>query len=405
MENKKIFGALFLLCLLLCQAKPASAQDELEYPDFKGIIVESEDETSTKVKFNFRMQSRMDLSSINSEDLSPTELLFRIRRLRLKASGHLLNPRLKFKVELGFAPDDVDGLPVDLATSIYDAYIQYALYPNLGIRFGQFKLPGNRERVISSMSLAFIDRSILNSAYNIDRDAGLMLLFEENIGQAQFHYMAALTNGEGPNFLSYSMGPTNEELNLAITQRVEFLPFGEFEDGGDYFEADLLREETPKLSIGAGYSHNNDAIRLRGQRSGLLYEPRTINTTFADLMFKYQGWSLLAEYMKKDAENPVTIGPDQEERAVRNGDGYMIQGGYVWPSMWGLTARYAETTPHFEVNTLFYNAETEARIGLSKYIRGHRIKVQSDIGYLSDKGLPVDTEGFWEWRFQVELGL
>jgi hypothetical protein len=42
--------------------------------------------------------------------------------------------------------------------------------------FGQTKLPGNNQRVVSSGSLEFTDRTINNSRFNIDRDFGLFLI-------------------------------------------------------------------------------------------------------------------------------------------------------------------------------------------------------------------------------------
>ena len=407
---KHLKTVLVAACLFLALGHfPATGQKKLKYPEFKGIVFKSEDETSAKIQFNARIQNRMDLSSEGSEDFSPTEILFRTRRMRLKAKGFLVDPRLTFKLELAFSRNDLSEQLGASGNILYDAYMQYALTPSLDVRFGQFKVPGNRERVVSSGDLALVDRSILNSAFNLDRDIGVMIKFEKNLGTVPFAYYGMISNGEGRNILSTDLEPNkNNQLDLAITQRVEILPLGAFEDGGDYFEADLLREETPKISIGAGYTHNDDAVRARGQRSSLLYEPRHINTRFADLIFKYQGWSFMGEYMRvRTPENPVTSDNNGNRRAVRTGEGYMLQAGYVWPSMWGLTGRFSETTPSEEVyNEIYslYNAETETRIGVSKYIRGHRIKVQSDIGYLTEKDFGVDDQEYWEWRFQVEIG-
>lgn len=417
MKHFKPGFAAVLLLFFIGNALPAAAQKKLNYQDFKGIVFKTEDEKSAKIQFNARMQNRIDLSSEGSEDFSPTEILFRTRRMRLKAKGSLIDPRLTFKIELAFSRDDLSEQLGASGNILYDAYMQYAFTPSLAVRFGQFKVPGNRERVVSSGDLALVDRSILNSAFNLDRDIGVMVMFEKDLGPTRFGYFGMVSNGEGRNILSTNIDLNeNQQLDLAITQRVEFLPLGPFEDGGDYFEADLLREESPKLSIGAGYTHNDDAIRARGQRSALLYEPRNINTRFADVIFKYQGWSLMGEYMMVSTpKNPITEVPANPEnpngeklrRAVRTGDGYMIQAGYVWPSMWGITGRFSETIPSNEVyNELYslYNAETEARLGVSKYIRGHRIKVQSDIGYLTEQKFGADDDEYWEWRFQVELG-
>ena len=55
-------------------------------------------------------------------------------------------------------------------------------YPkNFEIWFGQGKLPGNRERVISSGNLQQVDRSLLNSLFTIDRDFGFQLRHHFNI--------------------------------------------------------------------------------------------------------------------------------------------------------------------------------------------------------------------------------
>jgi hypothetical protein len=48
-------------------------------------------------------------------------------------------------------------------------------YKPTGHWFGQTKLPGNNQRVVSSGSLEFTDRTINNSRFNIDRDFGLFL--------------------------------------------------------------------------------------------------------------------------------------------------------------------------------------------------------------------------------------
>ncbi|WP_017732150.1 porin [Nafulsella turpanensis] len=402
MENKHLPGAIFLLCLLLWQAKPAQAQKALTYPAADGVIFYAPD-TSSQIQFGARIQSRLDVSSIYSDGLTPTEAEFRLRRLRLKASGYVIDPRLSFKLELGFSSNDLRESLNNTANILYDAYIQYALSPSLALSFGQFKLPGNRQRVISSQAMALVDRSLLNSEFNLDRDVGLLLEYEESLGQLGFRYAGALTNGEGRNILSASQDLNQGELNLAVTQRVELLPFGWFEGGGDYFEGDLLREETPKLSVGAGYSYNDDAIRERGQRGSLLLENRDINTFFTDFIFKYAGWSLMGEYMNTFTDEPVTMF-EEEEVAVGTGNGYMIQGGYVWPNLWGVNTRYSSTEPDPLVLS-FYQPTTELLFGVSKYIRGHRIKIQSDIGYLTDESLAPEQQEYWQWRFQMELGL
>lgn len=350
------------------------------------------------------MQNRFLLSSENSAEYMPTTSQFLIRRFRLKADGQLVDPRLTFKLELAFSNNDIGGNIAGRANILLDAAINYAVTPSLSLRFGQFKLPGNRQRVISSGDLQLVDRSPMNSTFNYDRDVGLMLTFTRSIGQAPLIYRGAVSNGEGRNALSSLTDLEGNELNLSFTQRIEFFPFGSFTGKGAYFEGDLYREETPKLSVAAGHYLNNDAIRTQGQRGALLFERRNINSWYTDFIFKYQGISVMGEYMNTQSADPVTIAADDQRRAVTTGSGYMLQAGYLWPSMWEIAGRYSEVNPQQEIIG-FLHAESELLLGISKYIRGHRIKVQSDIGYLRDNSLPADAQDFWRWRVQMELGI
>jgi phosphate-selective porin OprO/OprP len=382
---------------------PANAQNNLEYPGSEeGIEFKSAD-SSMQITFGARMQNRIEFIHFNNEATESDRAEFQVRRMRLKAGGYMIDPRLTFELQVAFSGQDVDGHPENAANILLDAMIRYAFTPGLSLQIGQFKLPGNRQRVISSQNLQLVDRSIVNSSYNLDRDAGLMLQYNLNLGKAQLRFLSAVSNGEGRNVLNLT-DDINEtgDLNLALTQRLEFLPFGEFLNSGDYFESDLLLEPTPRLAIGAGYSHNENAVRQRGQRGQLLFEPRDISTIFSDFIFKYRGWSVQGEYMQAHSKDPVTE-LDGENRAVEDGEGYMIQAGKILPSFWEVSARYAQVIPDEEVEGFQFEGK-EILVGVSRYIRGHRIKVQSDIGYIVDESLPQDLQEHLQWRFQMELG-
>ena len=51
----------------------------------------------------------------------------------------------------------------------------------------KLKLPGNVERVVSSANLQLIDRSLLNSRFNIDRDLGIQLRHKTKLGSEFFN--------------------------------------------------------------------------------------------------------------------------------------------------------------------------------------------------------------------------
>ena len=62
------------------------------------------------------------------------------------------------------------------------------------------------------------------------------------------------------------------------TGRIEILPLGKFKKDGDFSEGDLEFESTPKVSMAAGYSINQNAKRTRGTIGTELYrKSRLIN--------------------------------------------------------------------------------------------------------------------------------
>jgi hypothetical protein len=252
---------------------------------------------------------------------------------------------------------------------------------------GQTKLPGNVERVVSSANLQLIDRSLLNSRFNIDRDLGIQLRHKSDLGGGfLMREKFAISQGEGRNVTEGNEG------GLQYTARVEFLPFGTFKSKGDYVQADLKREEKPKLMVGFTYNLNQDAVRERGFAGDYMFRAdeslyETDQTTiFADAMFKYNGFSFMGEYAKRTAADPVAIDVDGTTPTgdiVLTGNALNLQAGYLFESNYEVVGRF--TTVDYESVTGTLPTE-QYTLGASRYIVGHKLKVQSDISYTTLDG-------------------
>lgn len=311
------------------------------------------------------------------------------RRYRLKFDGFAYNPRLIYKLELGISNRDNASSTVGntAASIILDAVLKYKFAPGWEVWLGQTKLPGNRERVISSQNLQFVDRSQLNSKYTIDRGTGIQLRHKQSFGKMVVKEAGSISMGEGRNFTDDNIG------GYEVTGRVEFLPFGEFEGKGDYVAADLKREKTPKLAIGFTYDQNNNTTREAGFKGDFLIDPRDQQTYFIDAMFKYNGFSTMFEYAdKRTDESPLL----SDGTYYQTGSGVNIQAGYLFPNNVEIAARYTGIKP--EAN-LWNDDYSETTIGLSKYIVGHHLKMQTDVTYI-DHDIKDDV---FRYRFQVEL--
>jgi phosphate-selective porin OprO/OprP len=121
---------------------------------------------------------------------------------------------------------------------------------------------------------------------------------------------------------------------------------GPFTYGGDYFEGDLAREPTPKLSIALTYSMNNGAIRTGGQIGFPLYEIRDIRTEMTDLLFKYRGFAFASEFLWRNTENPITTNEIGEIRYVYSGFGQNYQTSYLFKNDTEIVGRYTQVNPY-----------------------------------------------------------
>lgn len=379
-------GAILLLAICL-----SSQAQETNAPKFgKGILNLVGQDSTWSMKFAARMQflSTVGWEEDGNDNLSNAETNFLIRRARLKFDGFAYSPKLRYKIELGLSNRDISGVSQFTSNApryILDAVVMWNFYGNWELWAGQTKLPGNIERVISSGNMQQVDRSLVNSRYNIDRDVGFQLrhhfwLADNFLVREKF----AFSQGEGRNITAGNLG------GHQYTARLELLPFGKFKKKGDYSGSDLEREETPKLMLAATYDLNQDAVKTRSNlgsymENDLGFYETDQRTWFVDAMFKYNGFSLMGEFAHRTAEDPIAKNSDGTETGdvVVVGDGLNIQTGYVFPSNWEVSGRY---TGIWYDTVTGRNDETQYTLGLSKYIVGHKLKVQTDLSYLSVDG-------------------
>ncbi len=369
----------------------------------KGIQVTGKD-SSFHIKFGFRFQN-LFTSEWNTTDGSfgDAQLNFLVRRARFKFDGFVHSKKLEYKFELGLSNRDIAGGddPQFGNTSriILDAYLDWNFYKNWSIRFGQGKLPGNRERVISSSSLQFVDRSRLNSRYNLDRDVGIQIRHNNKLGpNFVIKEIFALSQGKGRNVTAGNSG------GLDYTFRLEMLPFGEFASKGDYVGSAIKKEAQPKLSVGLTYDINTGNVRQRGQNGGFILNSdgeltgKTLKAIFADLMFKHQRISIMGEYVHKFTSDDSPFVQDEQSNVIGTlytGTGLNLSGGYMFKNNWEVALRYTALNPDDGVA----NGEKEYTLGLSKFIVEHKLKIQSDIGFRN-----VDvSDNTLVFRLQTEI--
>jgi hypothetical protein len=325
----------------------------------KGLQFETKDSTFS-MDFTTRFQPRWDFF-YDLDDESVTDRMS-IKRARLKFDGYFINPKLRYKLEY----DVVGGY-------VRDAVMKYRFAPKWDLWFGQTKLPGNRERLYSSGNLEFVDRSIFNAVFTLDRDLGFQLHNYFNAGKMVIREQFALSAGNGILDLQASPG-------VELTGKVELLPFGDFTKKGDYIGADIYREEHVKVSIAFGVDYNMMAYKSNGQVGTRPGADANLFLVFGDILLKYRGISFLVEAAHRSTPDQSPLVYDSEGVLIGSfytGYGMNFQGGYVFKSMWAISGRYSFIAP----DVSYYPDRSEYLLGLSKYIVGNKFKVQANISY------------------------
>lgn len=387
-----------VIVLFLPSESASQSKNELK-ASFKNGIQFAAPDTSFSMTLRFRVQNRVGYFSDSESDLSPKEFDFRVRRIRLRLDGYVLDPRLIYQIQLSFSRADQDWDVSAVPNVLRDAMIWYQAKNELSFGIGQSKLPGNRQRVISSGEQQFADRSIVNNALTLDRDVGLFANYVFDHEAFAFRIKTAITAGEGRNALPSDRG-------LAYTGRLEWLPLGPFSERNDYMEGDLLHEPRPKISLATTIHYNARAKRTGGELGSLLYEPRDLSSFIADALVKYRGWAFSSEYLMRKNASPKTYDANQNLRYVYAGRGVNTQLSYCTKKMWEVALRHSYLSPQRELKDVELQ-KTQYSICLGKYLNKHKVKVQTDFTYEHQKD-PLtgsDAGGNFQWRFQFELGI
>ena len=352
----------------------------------KGMINFIAKDSSFSVKFSPRIQTRYESKwDFNGDDYDPAEYNFLVRRSRLKFDGFAFSPKLIYKIELGLSNRDISGASVfnrNTPRYILDAVLKWKFHKNFELWAGQTKLPGNIERVVSSGNLQLIDRSLLNSKFNIDRDMGIQLRHQSKLGGNWVsREKISISQGEGRNITEGNKG------GLQYTARFELLPFGTFKSKGDYIQGDLAREKKIKAMFSFTYDYNQDAVKTRSNMGSYMFQSNgglfqtDITTLFVDGVIKYNGFAVTGEYAKRSSDVVEALEEDGITKTgdvVGVGNALNLQGSYLFKNNFEITMRH--TSLDFDKITRLSNVK-QTTFGISKYVVGHKLKVQADLSF------------------------
>jgi phosphate-selective porin OprO/OprP len=338
---------------------------------------------------------------------SPGTSNFEARRLRMKIGGHGFKPWLKYYFEVDLQPSrDPDSSAVSSSARVIDWRIDVAKWSWGGIRVGQWKIDMNRERVDSSGRQQFVERSIVNRIFTIDRQVGIQLrghLFKNT--PADLRYYVGVFNGEG-------RGVRNVNEDMMYSGRLQWNFLGR-DLGFRQTDVEYTDKPTASFAIG-GMTTNGPCTRWSSSGCGNLdgfTSPAAadgnqfdIEQVVQEFAFKYRGLSIQQEYHRKFI---------RDRAAVSKNDltGGYLQAGYffsnvfpVVPAPLELAARYAFVEEPNEIDRLFDNEREEITLAANWFFAGHNNKLTLDYSFLTvDDGFTGIDDDADRIRFQWDV--
>jgi len=355
----------------------------------KGITFASEDETFT-LTVRARLQARAS-TVVDPSGATDATTELQIRRARLLLTGNAGSRSLRYYLQLGFSNLDTEP---DLRLPLRDAYVTWLPLRDVNVKAGQMKVPFGRQRVISSSSLQFADRSIAVIELNLDRDVGLQVFSRDLFGLRKvLGYQLGVFGGDGRNRLASPAG-------LLYVARLELTPFGEFDD---YVEADIPQPAKPRLVLAAGVALNQQSPRPRSTTQapyvlgGFDYHHAEVDATL-----KWAGFSLAFEWLYRNAPRAARGGVVDARPLVeysRSATGYHVQAGQMLGPHVEIAARYSDVWP-LPATDPTMRREREVGGGLSYYFIEHALKLQADYFWLASGRF---ADGRHQARVQMQV--
>jgi phosphate-selective porin OprO and OprP len=349
-----------------------------------------------RVQFRFATPFDRDPRSISQ--LEQDSSSFMIRRARTKLSGHAFWPWLKYYMQYDWSQ------PVlrDLSLTV-DKYKWAELW------VGRGKVRWNDERVTSSGNQQFVNRSIVNDIFTVDRQQGVQL-FGNVLPHtlADFSYALGVFSGEGVG------ERLNDDDNMMWAGRLQWNPLG-----GEmkFSQSDTEHLEEPHLNLAIAAATNqsrctafetaSDSCRAL---SGFVDPEEAkagqyrVNQIMEEVRFKWRGFSLLHEAHWKDITDTLKTKVDPDRKT--NLFGTLIQAGYfphyvipLIPKNLEFASRYAMVDPDTAVDN---DLQQEASGVMTYFFDGHSNKVNFQVSHLMledpKTGASKSDERFWvQW--------
>lgn len=393
MKTRLILPLLFLSVNVFAQSSTNTNKADFELGEGLKVTLNDGD---YEFKLSGMIQAYYGFQQVEEQEM---DHFLNAKRSYFSLSGMAAKEKIKFMFQADFSS----------TSPLLDAWMSYEPVKNLVFTAGQKQsMANNREMLFNEDHLAFADRSILSTAFsNTGREFGLFAEYKIKAGEIAFVPQVMVTSGDGKN----SFGVDSRDVDLGgfkYGARLDIYPLGEFTEGNEKLAADIMHEEKPRLVVGAAASYNDGASNAVGEGHGefFLYNVDGDNQLpdyrkiYADVLFKFKGFSLLGEYgiatatslegSFLDQSAAIKLAPTEISQFLALGTTFNAQLGYVTKSGYGIDVRYAGIQQEFDNLGSIAQDASAITIGAAKYFTDNRLKVQAAYTNLTQNDININ---------------
>ena len=308
---------------------------------------------------------------------------FDLARAKLVFSGHMFSRDLTFRIQGDFG--DFANIPG--ANNLEDAWMRYMLNNEWAVRFGQFRLPFNREELVDSRYQQVIERSLVNEGANAGRSQGIEIMYADRDDT----FALALSDGAEDNVGGFALIGVNPPLASALTLDTDYAVTAryqhKFAGTWEQFKQFTSPPGDPfalMWGVAGHYQRNNPAVSSFGRD-----ESRWVKLT-SDVSVQWGGSNLFAavtyDYMDLPTFNVNVFG------VVLQGGTYLTEKFEAYARIeWG---RFIIDSVDFQDDLIVLT------LGGNYYIDGQDVKFSADIGFGLNPVGSAWNAGIAGWRFE-----
>lgn len=357
------------------------------YDPRKGMDIRSRDGNYT-AHIDLRGQFRFTHS--NDED-GDSEDEFEVTRARFKMGGQIYRKWLTYYTEYDFP-----------STRLLD--LRFTVSPDeaLQLRIGQWKAPYNRERVDSSGNQQFVERSIVNEFFTLDRQQGVALfgrLWEGRAGDSWYNLGVFAGSGRGAEVHVGARPMVMGRWQWNFLKR----------DLG-FSQSDIAYRDKPAASLSLAAANWRGAFTAfssagGGELPGFAPgddDRYDVSQAMLEAAYQHRGVSFQAEIHWKQVR-------DTEANTRTQLIGGYAQAGIFPHTFWSsiprpleLAARYAQVDPsRHQAN----DAQREVILAANWFFIGHRNKLTVDFSWVNDDAAAPDGREKHRLRMQWDISI